>query len=55
MKRVLFALLVGGLTVGSTGAKAADGNLADAVNRNVLRVCATPANLPYSNEKGEGF
>jgi quinoprotein dehydrogenase-associated probable ABC transporter substrate-binding protein len=25
------------------------------VNRNVLRVCATPANLPYSNEKEEGF
>ena len=21
----------------------------------VLRVCATPSNLPYSNEKGEGF
>jgi quinoprotein dehydrogenase-associated probable ABC transporter substrate-binding protein len=25
------------------------------VNRKVLRVCATPANLPYSDEKEEGF
>ncbi|MFA5949494.1 MAG: substrate-binding domain-containing protein [Hyphomicrobium sp.] len=54
MKRVLFALLFGSLAAAS-GAGAADGNLADAVNRKVLRVCATPANLPYSDEKGEGF
>jgi quinoprotein dehydrogenase-associated probable ABC transporter substrate-binding protein len=25
------------------------------VDRNVLRVCADPNNLPFSNEKGEGF
>src|SRR5262245_48990875 len=29
--------------------------MADAVNHKILRVCATRANLPYSNEKGEGF
>lgn len=55
MKRVLLALLFGGVAAWTGGAMAADGNLADAVNRKVLRVCATPENLPYSNEKGEGF
>ena len=34
---------------------AADTNLPDQVNRKVLRVCSSPENLPYSNEKGEGF
>jgi quinoprotein dehydrogenase-associated probable ABC transporter substrate-binding protein len=28
---------------------------AEAVDRSALRVCADPNNLPYSNEKGEGF
>lgn len=28
---------------------------ADLVNRQVLRVCADPANMPFSNDKGEGF
>lgn len=27
----------------------------DLVNRNVLRVCSDPANMPFSNAKGEGF
>ena len=27
----------------------------EAVDQNHLRVCADPANLPFSNEKGEGF
>ena len=27
----------------------------DLVDRSSLRVCADPANLPFSNEKGEGF
>lgn len=49
------ALLLGSLVAAPGGAGAAEGHLADAVNRNVLRVCATPANLPYSDEKGEGF
>jgi quinoprotein dehydrogenase-associated probable ABC transporter substrate-binding protein len=52
--RAVFAFVIGSL-VAAPGASAAEGHLADAVNRNVLRVCATPANLPYSDEKGEGF
>ena len=27
----------------------------DLVDRTALRVCADPANLPFSNDKGEGF
>lgn len=27
----------------------------EAVDRSVLRVCSDPANLPFSNQKGEGF
>jgi quinoprotein dehydrogenase-associated probable ABC transporter substrate-binding protein len=38
-----------------TGGIAASGNYADLVNREVLRVCAIPSNMPYSNDKGEGF
>lgn len=36
-------------------ARAVEGQKADLVNRHVLRVCADPANMPFSNEKGEGF
>ncbi|MBL8565537.1 MAG: substrate-binding domain-containing protein [Hyphomicrobiaceae bacterium] len=36
-------------------AQAAEGQKADLVNRRVLRVCSDPANLPFSNQKGEGF
>jgi len=50
-----FAVLLGWLSVAPGAANAAEAHMADAVNRKVLRVCATPANLPYSNEKGEGF
>ena len=53
--RAVFATALIGLVAASSGAEAAEGHLADAVNRKVLRVCATPSNLPYSNEKGEGF
>lgn len=53
--RAVFAFVIGSLVAAPGGAGAAEGHLADAVNRNVLRVCATPANLPYSDEKGEGF
>jgi quinoprotein dehydrogenase-associated probable ABC transporter substrate-binding protein len=49
------ALALGSLVVAPGVAGAAEAHLADAVNRNVLRVCATPANLPYSDEKEEGF
>lgn len=53
--RAVFAFVIGSLVAAPGGAGAAEGHLPDAVNRNVLRVCATPANLPYSDEKGEGF
>lgn len=36
-------------------AHAAEGQRVDLVNRLVLRVCADPANMPFSNDKGEGF
>jgi quinoprotein dehydrogenase-associated probable ABC transporter substrate-binding protein len=53
-KRAVLAFVLGSFAA-IPGAGAAEGHLADAVNRKVLRVCATPANLPYSDEKGEGF
>jgi quinoprotein dehydrogenase-associated probable ABC transporter substrate-binding protein len=53
--RAAVAIAFGCLVAAPGGAGAAEGHLADAVNRQVLRVCATPANLPYSDEKGEGF
>ena len=51
--RVTLAAFIGAL--GLVSAEAADTNMADAVNHQILRVCSTWANLPYSNEKGEGF
>ncbi len=45
---VLFSALAG-------SAVAVEGHRSDLVNRKVLRVCADPANLPFSNEKKEGF
>lgn len=36
-------------------AQAAETPKADLVNRRELRVCADPADLPFSNQKGEGF
>jgi len=38
-----------------TSAQAVEGQRTDLVNRTALRVCADPANMPFSNEKGEGF
>jgi quinoprotein dehydrogenase-associated probable ABC transporter substrate-binding protein len=54
-KRVALAVL--GLLVTASGfaASAQEGQRVDLVNRRVLRVCADPANLPFSNEKGDGF
>ena len=34
---------------------AAEGQRADLVNRMALRVCSDPANMPFSNDKNEGF
>jgi quinoprotein dehydrogenase-associated probable ABC transporter substrate-binding protein len=36
-------------------AHAAEGHRSDLVNRLSLRVCADPANMPFSNDKGAGF
>jgi quinoprotein dehydrogenase-associated probable ABC transporter substrate-binding protein len=54
-KRVALAVL--GLLVTASGfaATAQEGQRVDLVNRRVLRVCADPANMPFSNENGEGF
>ena len=38
-----------------TSARAAEAQRVDLVNRTALRVCADPANLPFSNDRGEGF
>lgn len=35
--------------------RAAETGRADLVNHEVLRVCSDPANLPFSNEAGQGF
>jgi len=56
IKRValfLAACVVGGF--GLSAALAVEGHRSDLVNRKVLRVCADPANLPFSNTKQEGF
>jgi quinoprotein dehydrogenase-associated probable ABC transporter substrate-binding protein len=47
------ALGFGGLAYQS--AQAVEGHGSDLVNRQVLRVCADPANMPFSNQKEEGF
>jgi quinoprotein dehydrogenase-associated probable ABC transporter substrate-binding protein len=47
------ACILGGL--GIVSAHAVEGHLTDLANRQVLRVCADPANMPFSNQKGEGF
>jgi quinoprotein dehydrogenase-associated probable ABC transporter substrate-binding protein len=54
----LFALSSLGLVLSGAwpgSARAVEGHRSDLVNREVLRVCADPANLPFSNDKKEGF
>lgn len=51
---LMLSTLLGGLAVSFTS-QAADAPKADLVNRQELRVCSDPADLPFSNEKGEGF
>lgn len=52
--RFVSALMFAGVCL--TGAAGAvDAPKADLVNRNQLRVCSDPSDLPFSNEKGEGF
>jgi quinoprotein dehydrogenase-associated probable ABC transporter substrate-binding protein len=43
------------LWAAGSSAPAAEASRADLVNREVLRVCSDPANLPFSNEAQQGF
>lgn len=51
--RLLSIVLI--TSLGATSAGAIDVNLPDLVNRKVLRICAAPGNMPFSNRKEEGF
>lgn len=48
---------LGVILLGGAAAEAAEGERVDLVNRQVLRVCADPANMPFSNQdpKNPGF
>jgi quinoprotein dehydrogenase-associated probable ABC transporter substrate-binding protein len=46
---------VAGLAAAMLAAMPAAAQLTDLVSRTAFRVCADPSNLPFSNEKGEGF
>ncbi len=54
MNKTIAILLLAAAGFG-TAARAADVPTANLVNKQQLRVCADPADLPSSNEKGEGF
>lgn len=47
------ALLAGAVLL--SGPSRAEPPRPEAIDRSALRVCADPANLPFSNDKGEGF
>jgi quinoprotein dehydrogenase-associated probable ABC transporter substrate-binding protein len=52
----LFLLISQTLSIGSeSSAQTWQDGATELVDPNVLRVCADPRNLPYSNEAGEGF
>jgi quinoprotein dehydrogenase-associated probable ABC transporter substrate-binding protein len=51
-RRVSLRLLVLAVLLVPTGVLA---QTADLVDRSALRVCADPANMPFSNDKGQGF
>jgi hypothetical protein len=52
--RILLMLLLPVLRL-PVSAAAEGQNLGEFVDRTALRVCADPSNLPFSNERGEGF
>jgi quinoprotein dehydrogenase-associated probable ABC transporter substrate-binding protein len=54
-RAALVAALAPAIAGFSCAATAADAPKADLVNRQQLRVCSDPADLPFSNEKQEGF
>ncbi len=49
------ALLLAGMSVASAQAAPSDDLSIELVDPQVLRVCADPRNMPFSNEKGEGL
>jgi quinoprotein dehydrogenase-associated probable ABC transporter substrate-binding protein len=53
MRTFLVTALVAGLAACCAGAAMAE--TSDLVDRSQLRVCADPANVPFSNDKMEGF
>lgn len=48
-------LLIVSAFVAVAGVSSATAQTSDVINRSTLRVCADPANLPFSNDAGEGF
>jgi quinoprotein dehydrogenase-associated probable ABC transporter substrate-binding protein len=55
-KHFAYLAVFGALSaLASSSAWAVEGHNADLVNRQVLRICADPANMPFSNQKAEGF
>ncbi|WP_348271344.1 substrate-binding domain-containing protein [Bosea sp. Root381] len=54
-RRCSAALLACFLMTVATAGEAAESGRADLVNREVLRVCSDPANLPFSNQQQQGF
>ncbi len=54
-KGLLAVLLALALLGVGLSARAAEGQRVDLVSHTALRVCADPSNMPFSNDKGEGF
>jgi quinoprotein dehydrogenase-associated probable ABC transporter substrate-binding protein len=56
-RRLIASLFLIALSTGAVGApgRASAQEPPDLVSRDVLRVCGDPANMPFSNERGEGF
>lgn len=52
MRHLLLAAAFAGLALARGPAM---GQISDLVDRSRLRVCADPANIPFSSDKGEGF
>jgi len=52
-----FSVVIGAVLLSFVcgGTLAAEGQRVDLVDRTSLRVCADPANMPFSSDKGEGF
>jgi len=51
--RLIAVLLL--IVLAGVGSRAAEAQRVDLVSHTALRVCADPANLPFSDDKGEGF